>query len=389
MADQDTYSKLSYMFGTEQDHRIRKFAVACREKLWNTFSTGDTQIVLSGSTSDGVEYPPSDDDTMILRTSPDFLVRCSVEEAVKYNAPLMIPSDTSPGYCLLWIQNVHSHPYRADCVNGYLSSLAWKTTLLQVGTYLHGPCISGFVGNLEFDLAACLSLPCWPDIATEWIYRDREHSWPSRNILQQIVNQGCHVVPIGDPNSPMTDYQWRVSFSLAERVLIHTLNHTQFLIYNVLKLVLKRIINIHEPDCLCSYFIKTIMFYCVENTESAMWDKERLELCYIKCLALLYHFVDGMICPNYFVKENNMFKRKINSTNRPRVLSLLQWLLQLGISGALYHTAESWIIPVTVTPTTRQKSNVTSKYFMDIFLECFFLNYILSLTAKSTIPHIM
>ena len=354
MADQDTYSKLSFLFGTEQQHRIRKFVVACNEKLWNTFPTKKhTQVVLSGSTSDGVAYPPSDDDTMIVFTSPELLVRSSVDEAVQYNAPLLIPSDTSPGYCLLWIPDVDRHPYRADCVNCYFSSLAWKIKFLEESNYLHGPCISGFICNFEFDFASCLYLPRWPDIATEWIYRDREHFWPSSSVLQQIVKRGCHVVPIGDPASPMADHQWRVSFSLAERTLVHTFNHTQFLIYNVLKLVLKRIINVHEPDCLCSYFIKTAMFYCIENTDSSLWDQERLELCYTKSLTLLYHFVDGMFCPNYFVKENNMFKRKINPTNRPRVLSLLQWILQLGILGALYHTEERLIIyiPVTVTRT--------------------------------------
>ena len=372
MADHDTYSKLSYLFGTEQEHRIRKFAVACREKIGNTLYAKELpQMVLSGSTSDGVAYPPSDDDTMMVFTSTDLLVRCSVEEAVQYNAPLMIPSDTSPGYCLLWIPNVDRYQRRGQCVNGFLSSLAWKTSCLLEGTYLHGPCISGCAGDVEFDFAACLPLPRWPDIATEWIYRHREHSWPPRTVLQQIVNNGCHVVPIGEPNSPIADYQWRISFSLAERTLVHTFNHTQFLIYNVLKLVLKRIININEPDCLCSYFIKTTIFHCIENTDSSLWDKERLELCYAKCLTLLYHFVDGMFCPNYFVKENNMFKRKINPTNRPRVLSLLQWLLQLGILGALDLAEENWIIyiPVTVTRTeVKRDEELFHEYLIKMLL---------------------
>ena len=162
--------------------------------------------------------------------------------------------------------------------------------------------------------------------------------------MQQIVSNGCHTVPIGDPDSQMVDHQWRLSFSLAERTLVHTFNHTQFLTYSILKLVLKRIINVHEPDCICSYFIKTIMFYCIENTETLIWDHARTEICYSKCLTLLYHFVNTMFYPNYFVKADNMFKRKINPTNRPRVLSLLQGLLQLGLSGALINIEEIEIL---------------------------------------------
>ena len=349
MTDPDIFTRLNFLFGTEKQRRIRIFSVLCREKLIITFPVYEHQTyVLSGSISDGVGYPKSDDDTMVVFTPPDYLPRLSVEEAVQYNAPLMIPSDTSPGYCLLWIPDVYRHRGRGLCANGYLSSLAWKTPLIEQGDSLHGPCVTGFKGDLEFDLAVCLPLVGFPDIASEWINRTRQFGWPSYSIIQQIVSKGCHVVPIGDPDSPMADHQWRISFSLAERTLVHTFNHTQFLTYSVLKLVLKRIINVHEPNCMCSYFIKTSMFYCIENTEIALWDKKRLELCYRKCLTLLYHFVDEMFCPNYFVKNNNMFKRKINPTNRPRVLSLLQWLLRLGLSGAMCHTGKGSIMKIHI-----------------------------------------
>ena len=350
MANHDLYTKLSYLFGGEQQQRVRKFLVICRERLTNTFSPYEhSRAVLSGSTSDGVAYPRSDDDTMFSDTSPDLLVRSSVEEAVQYNAPLMIPSDTSPGYCLLLIPNVDRHWCGRFCVNNYLSSFAWKNNFLQPWTVLHGPCESGFIGKLEFDFAFCLTSHHWPDIAVEWIHRERRFGWPSRSVVEQIISNGCHVVAIGDPDSSMVQHQWRVSFSLAERTLVHTFNHTQFLIYNILKLVLKRIINVQEPDCMCSYFIKTTMFYCIENTESSLWDKEQLERCYSKCLSQLLAFVDEMFCPNYFVKSNNMFKRKINSTNRPRLLSLLQWILQLGIPGVLDHMEERWIVDIPIS----------------------------------------
>ena len=326
--------------------------ILCREEFINTFrELKDRREVLTGSTSEGVRHPPSDDDTMFVYTSPEIQVQSSMEEAIQHNAPLMIPSDTSPGYCLLWVPDVSRHQAAHLCVLGYLSSLLWKERFIQAGGYIHGPCISGFCGPMEFDNAHGLHARRWPSIATEWAHRERRYGWPTPSVVKKIIDNGCHVVAKGDPDSPNEDCLWLVSFALAERTLVHTFNHTQFLIYNFVKLILKRIIDVCEPDIITSYFIKTIMFYCIENTDNAMWDSELLDACYCKCITTLYHFVEEMYCPNYFVKENNMFKRKINSVNQPRVLSLLQWLLHLGIEGVLYHIEERWVLGMQITPT--------------------------------------
>ena len=350
MATQELYQRLSVMFGTDKELRYRTFIIVCREELKNTFpSVENRQFILSGSKDEGVLYPPSDDDTMILYTSQDLLVRSNVEEAVQNNAPMLIPSDI--GYCLLLIPVVETHPQRDYCLHGYLHSAKWKESFVSAGYYIHGPCESGWIGSLEFDSCHCLQVPFWPEIAYEWLHRKRIYGWPSPATIQHIIiDSGCHVVPIGNPDSRASEYQWRLSFSLAERTLIHTFNHIQFLIYNLMKLVLKRIINVLEPDCICSYFIKTTMFYCIENTDSTTWNINNLGICYETCLKQLYDFVDIMFCPNYFVKENNMFKRKINQNNRPKILDVLRCLRQQGIIGVLRHPKERFILSTPVTP---------------------------------------
>ena len=375
MAVADIYTRLIYLFGTEQQQRRRIFSVICREKLMNTFPLGENkQTVLSGSTSEGLDYPRSDYDSMIVHSEPDMIVQTYSEDALQYNAPLMIPSYTSPGHCLLWIPNVRRHHYGRFCFNGCLSSFAWKTIFRDYNNCLNGPCLYSVVLGMEYDYAHCLLLPKWPDIAEEWIHRDRPYGWPSHSVVQQIVNNGCHVVPKGDPASLRADFQWLVSFAKAERTLVHTFNHAQFLIYNVLKLVCKRIINVEEPHCISSYYIKTVLFYCIEKTERSMWDIERLDICYSKCLSLLYDFIQEMSCPNYFVKENNIFKRKVGPYNRPRLLSLLVWLLQQGIAGALYHTEEFSILYLPITVTMKE-----SKHDLEILGGYVFLILILDI----------
>ena len=164
MTNLDLYERLSFLFGTDKQLRIRRFMVLCREKMMQRFSVMENvQLVLSGSISDGVGYPSSDDDTMFVILTPDLMVRYSLEEAVQYSAPLMIPSDESPGYCLLWYPNKRSHRLRHACFDGYLSSLAWKKSFKIPGFDLHGPCMSGFIGDEEYDYAYTLKLNFWPD----------------------------------------------------------------------------------------------------------------------------------------------------------------------------------------------------------------------------------
>lgn len=54
-----------------------------------------------------------------------------------------------------------------------------------------------------------------------------------------------------------------ISFSLAEKSLVYSMNHSQFLLYGLMKLFLKEIINKgldEEEEILCSYHIKQPSF---------------------------------------------------------------------------------------------------------------------------------
>ncbi|KAJ8311716.1 hypothetical protein KUTeg_011071 [Tegillarca granosa] len=99
-----------------------------------------------------------------------------------------------------------------------------------------------FVPRLDLDLLRCLTCK-WPQITSEWNTRRRHNGWPSSDLIQDIVQDGCLLVPFGNPNSQESDLQWRISFSLGETKLVHSFNHTQFLCYGLLNLFLKHAIN--------------------------------------------------------------------------------------------------------------------------------------------------
>ncbi|KAK3092401.1 hypothetical protein FSP39_002354 [Pinctada imbricata] len=132
---------------------------------------------------------------------------------------------------------------------------------------------------------------------------------------------------------------------------MHSLNHTQFLVYNLLRLTLKRIIDKSFRGVLCSYFMKTTLFYSSENTPLELWRESNLDSCFKVCLSVLYDYVDNINCPNHFIPEYNMIKRKINHRNRHGMLDIIRFIHNIGILEILHLSGESHCLDDTLSAT--------------------------------------
>jgi len=89
------------------------------------------------------------------------------------------------------------------------------------------PAIAGVIrGTVQPIL--CIHSPVWPIAAREWAFRVRRFVWPTVELKKYILQHGCHVVPIGNSQSPNKHIEWRWSFSLAEKLLIRTFNTTTY-----------------------------------------------------------------------------------------------------------------------------------------------------------------
>ncbi|KAK3093067.1 hypothetical protein FSP39_010664 [Pinctada imbricata] len=348
----DISARLSYLFGTEQYVDLRRQLVLLRETLKNyVYREHNLHIIYSGSLGEGVAYPESDDDLMF--SLMNYRVMKTYREDTRARDFLMVPSEFSPGYCRLldvkgsypdyFISTIHEMPF--------VSSTLWKQDFTNEGEHIHGPCQSQTFGTVEYDFAYCIPCCTWPDIANDWVIRERSNGWPSCELIQNIIHNGCHVVPIGDADSPYADHEWRISFSVAERTLMHSFNHTQFLVYNLLRLTSKRVIGQTFPEVLCSYFMKTTLFYTAENTSKQMWQVHNLETCFKTCISVLYDYVDHIYCPNYFIPEYNMIKRKINQSNRRQILDMLRTLHETGIVGIIHLSGESSCLYASLSET--------------------------------------
>ncbi|XP_063414647.1 uncharacterized protein LOC134696663 isoform X1 [Mytilus trossulus] len=91
-------------------------------------------------------------------------------------------------------------------------------------------------------------------------------------------------------------------------------------------ILLKDAINI-DKQCealLCSYFLKTIIFWVSEELLPSVWTPENLIPCFMRCFRRLIFCVEYSVCPHYFIPENNLFENKIEGKERELLLSNLE-----------------------------------------------------------------
>ena len=52
--------------------------------------------------------------------------------------------------------------------------------------------------------------------------RGRKWNEPCREIIRNILSRGCLYVPVGHPQSLDRGKEWRLSFSIAEKILVRS-----------------------------------------------------------------------------------------------------------------------------------------------------------------------
>src|SRR6218665_1144830 len=88
-----------------------------------------------------------------------------------------------------------------------------------------GPAIKALfnpVSGVDSDAVYCLFCPQWPRDAQTWPLRPRRNGWPSSDTISEVVRNGCHVVYVQHRACRDDELQWRLSFSVAEVILLHS-----------------------------------------------------------------------------------------------------------------------------------------------------------------------
>lgn len=299
--------------------------------------------VVSGSQKEGFRLEGSDIDIMEWYICASVIWDFHQYKFYNKRRQVLFVCDGSvspPGFTLLLLFPVGYHQeINAPCVkineNIYLSSSRFRKMKSDINSLtMHGPCLSGkTLNSRDFDIAICLASDFWPPSAISWI--DRCRTWPPISVVNDIVRNGCHFVPIGHKLGNHADNEWRISFSQAEAKLVYSMSHTQFLTYGLLKLFLKEIINEglkDEDKLLCSYHVKTTVFWAIQQNALSYWCPQNLLACFWVCFKLLLKWVYNGVCPNFFIPQNNMFLGKIHGKTQTHLFRRLYDMYKMGIA---------------------------------------------------------
>ncbi|XP_063397535.1 uncharacterized protein LOC134681828 [Mytilus trossulus] len=267
----EIYHNLCDIIGSEEVVKTRR-NIFCA--LDSVYRIPRLTVISSGSKAEGLDLDGSDYDQMVVEKC-----FCVYEDLSKFSSNkrsiIMDTSDTKPGFTKLRLfdQRLICVPYINQIVEvvegeAYISSKSFREYNLSDDMIIHGPCRS--LSNDTYDCACCLQCREWITPAHRWFFRSRS-SWPDHRLVMSVVKEGVLFVPIGCRGSANEDLEWRISFSMAEKQLIFSFSHAQLLCYALLKIILKDIIKSKHGDLICSYFLKTIMFWlCEESSPSEL-----------------------------------------------------------------------------------------------------------------------
>jgi hypothetical protein len=320
-------------FGSPEVVKTRRLFYTAMDRIME--SPVLTQIT-SGSIGEGLDMTGSDLDVMYVNNDITVIESTSTNINIKPYTFVMHSDLTKPGFTQLKLCSFMYEDgveiFCEQCGLDYFMS-SERTKLWLLGSVretvnrglkvIHGPCVAD--ENEQYDVVYSLRCKSWISQVNGWLHRSR--MWPSADIVSTIESYGVLLVPIGCKDSPNERLEWRISFSVAEKHLIYSFSHTQLLCYALLKHLLKEVIekNPRLKGLLCSYFLKTMLFWLSEELDTSFWTPPNLLLCFDYCFRRLVYCVKYCILPHYFIIGNNLFEDRFSTEDGSNLQTLLFW----------------------------------------------------------------
>ena len=327
----------------------------CRLDDHLTTGVRATAVYFTGSKAEGLDLPGSDIDYMfdvndkfnikMVQTSQD------TNDSSSRNILHVCTENVPPGFAILRL-DAHCHDSLLLRVSQGINGVPHLSSVLFMRECLHnenqtnatfaiqGPSLETWceyedTSESGTDYVPSLHCQFWPSGAMEWIQRPRHYGWPTSRDIADITNFGCHLVPIGHPLSLRKEMEWRISFSVAERTLVWAFNHVQIQCYAILKIILKEFIKINcnpQNYVLCSYFIKTFLFWKFENTETSFWRVGNFRDNIIFLLIEFRQCIQEGILRHYFFPRFNLLSIKLTRDAQKELLQVLGTIIQCDIA---------------------------------------------------------
>ena len=346
---------LSEVTGTPEIVKLRQEYCRIYECILST-NKDKMNIYFTGSKAEGLDLTGSDFDFMLdINNINDIAVSESYQDLANSSLPnkfLIITDNISPGFALLQsVSEIKDAQLQQSVCNidnqhQYLSSKVYVESWLPFQpkgslSKIQGPSVETWMKYRDKNTSGDDRVPsihckAWPRLAQEWISRPRHSGWPSLIDYESVITFGFHLVAVGHPRSSFNSLEWRISFSIAERTLVWSFNHTQMQCYAILKLILKEFI---KPNCsqrnrdvLCSYFIKTFLFWQYETTDPSFWRHEKIKECVIYLVNNFCRCIQDGVLRHYFLPRFNLFEVKLTKDAQVELLQLYSVVIQNGMS---------------------------------------------------------
>ena len=320
-------------------------------EILRTITVSPCSLYVFGSAYEGTStegLQPDIDGALIRHEMP---VITDIANFPSSNSYLLVPEE-QPGYVRL--QLVHKgdvqwercqdleldmcHHLSVDMNNRVCLVQNSEGLLLTEMHRMEGPAIHmDAVKTLSSsDIVVALACTIWPECAQEWLSRKRIHGWPSKELIKLCKSLGFIVVSACHPASDEKQFQWRISFSHQERLLVTQFNSVQLKCYILLKIIKKELIKQYiKEDTLTSYHLKTCILYILENTPSELWVRGNLVGCLIMLLRQIHLWIRDEKIPNYFIPEENMLDRITKPELRRKLADRIDWILNCAIRDVL------------------------------------------------------
>ena len=320
---------LDDVVGTEKMVYIRQDY--CR--IWDCIQSAanSVNVYYTGSKREGLDQPDSDKDAMVdINNRAKLLILQQMQDAptaiLEISMFRMLTEKVPPCFVMLRSVNQVQEIIVFDTCQVMDNAMYLSSYLLVHNIELRlnerydgkiarqGPSLEGWTPYMDKSQSGrdtVFSIHCsfWPATASEWKLRHRRFTWPSPSDIKFIGDFEFHLVPVGHPSSDMNIMEWRMSFSVAERTLVWSFNHVQIQCYAALKIILKEFINPHcslDYRVLCSYFIKSFLFWKYEETDPSFWSEENIRICIMFLLSGFRECILRSSLKHYFIPEFNL-----------------------------------------------------------------------------------
>ena len=128
------------------------------------------------------------------------------------------------------------------------------------------------VDAISFDNVSCFYCPYWPEIAKEWM--ERERYWPLQEHITSIIKAGTFIVSKPRGEGEEHALEWRWSFSSAEITIAQLRSPSMKYCYFIFKSFFYQYFkNFPGSKSLPSYIAKTCMLHLSEQHVESWWEE--------------------------------------------------------------------------------------------------------------------